>query len=445
MTIESTIPPHDAHAEECVLGIMLTSKEAMYSGIGVLDSENFYSGANQEVFKAIKSLAHRGKPVDIITVSAEVRASGSIEHPATYVSALTMKVAGYVKENFSAWVASIKDQYARREAKRLSSKLSSIDASSDIEVIIGDVETHLGMIRSAMAPDGVRPLSEVIASMVDRVEKPVYIKPGFGRVSEYLSFGPGEVHVVSARPGVGKTAYALNMALNMAHSGHRVIYISLEMTETELGGRLAAMLSQVDSSKIIKMEWSDEERDVVARSSFATDVTDRVMVVDLAYLKINSLFGILDRAVKVHGCEVCVIDYLQLADSSEGGTEYEKTTIISKRVKQATKASGIRTIAVSQLSRPQKTGGKGSFHDDIDDDENRRPRNSDLRGSGQLEQDAHSITHLYYPDAEDNSKLGAVIGKNRGGHRKSILLHYDKRTQYITDQGESYKQDNLPI
>lgn len=411
----SRVPPQAPELEQAILGACIYQGDAFSQLNGILEGEHFYVDAHKMIWWAIEALARRGDPVDLLTVVDQLkkRAELDIAGGAFYLSQLTGKVSSTA--NIEAHARIVQQKFMLRKMIDLSYRLRDIDETDDVFDIMDRVNEDVGKLNAMSATKDPVSAAEIISGIIDNRKQPLYLHFGMGDLDQHVAIGPKDVVVIGARPSVGKTTFALNACMNIARDGHKVLFVSLEMTDQKLGAKVISALTGIDSERITKGEMNEEERGRMALANSENGMwIPRILVEDLSTMKDSQIFGILERAVKRHKCELAVVDYLQLVTANED-SRYEKMTAISIAFKQAAKASGIRLVELSQLKR--RDGA------DVD------PVMSDLRESGQLEADGDIIILL--GREKGSQRLLAKVVKNKTGPIGDVELPFDLLSQRI--------------
>lgn len=409
------LPPQAIELEQAVLGACMLEREALRQVGGILEPEQFYNAAHAELWRIIRDMNQAGESIDILTVTERAMAIGKLDAVggAFYISQLTNKVASSANVEFHARI--IQQKFMLRHLQKLGSKLMALDETEDVFDSIDLANTMIAEVNAVPSTKDPVNAAEVLGRIVDSREKPLYIHMGMGELDKHIRMGPSNVVVVGARPSVGKTTFAVNACMNIARSGHNVLFISLEMNETELTSKIASILTGVDSERITHGDMNEEERARVAKAAAEHGAwTPRIMIEDLSTLKSTQVVGIIQRAVKRHEVKVVVIDYLQCMEG-EGMAPTERMTHISRACKSAAKSTGVRLIELSQLKR----------RDGAEED----PEMSDLREAGQIEADGDIIVMLGRPRGAP--MLRCKVVKNKVGPIGVVEIPFDLQHQRI--------------
>ena len=441
------IPPQATDLEEVVLGAMMIDKKGVDEVIDILHPDVFYKDAHRFIYEAIFILFEESQPVDLLTVSAQLKKSGKLEASGGdfYLIKLTQKVASSAHIEFHARI--ILQKYIQRSLIKISGEIieEAYDEATDVFELLDAAEAKLYDVTQGNLKRSAETAQDLVIQAKKRIEEIAGkegmsgIPSGFDKVDKLTSgWQPSDLIIVAARPGMGKTALTLSMARNMAvNSNIPVAFFSLEMSSVQLITRLISSETGLSSEKLRtgkleKHEW--EQLNVKVKSLEKAPL----FIDDTPSLSIFDLRAKARRLASQHGIKMIMIDYLQLmtaGGSQKGGNREQEISTISRNLKALAKELGVPVIALSQLSRAVETRG-GS----------KRPILSDLRESGAIEQDADIVSFIYRPeyykieewdDEERTPTQGQaefIVAKHRNGGLENIRL------KFIGNQG---KFDNL--
>ena len=440
--VSSRVPPHNLNAEESLLGAMLLSRDAVNAvaeaGVRV---EHFYKPAHQHVFDAIRGLLTGGGPVDPVTVADELRRVGLLEEIGGLDFLLQLQNSTPVIGNATRYAKIVVDTAALRRLIGVASEIAEIAYTEpdDVAKALDDAESRVFAVAEERVVDSTRPIKDLLLLASEELEKRFESKvsltgvpTGFVDLDEtLLGLQPSSLVIVGARPAMGKTAFALNIASHVAQvSNLPVLVFSLEMSHTELTMRFLSSEARVDSKKlrtgaISEAEWS--------RINSAIGRLDN----RLLYLDDNASVTVMEIRAKArrlkakhNGLGLIVIDYLQLMSGNSSESRQLEVSEISRNLKILARELDVPVIALSQLSRR------------LEDRQDKRPQLSDLRESGSLEQDADVVIFLHRPEmfrsekgeAADNSDKGVaevIIGKHRAGPTGTVkLVFFGEHTKF---------------
>ena len=432
------IPPQALDLEEAVLGAMMIDKKGVDDVIDILHPEVFYKEAHQLIYEAIFVLFKNSEPTDLLTVANQLRKTGNLEAVGGdfYLVRLTQKVASSAHIEFHSRI--ILQKYIQRKLISISSDIieEAYDETIDVFDLLDEAETKLFEVTQGNLKKGSESSEGLVAQAIKKIQE-ISNKQGmsgaatgFTRLDELTSgWQPSDLVILAARPGMGKTAFVMSMAKNMAIDfGQPVAIFSLEMSSVQLITRMISSETGISSGKLRKgdlepHEW--EQLNVKVKNLTKAPI----FIDDSPSLSIFDLRAKARRLASQHGIKIIVIDYLQLmtAGTSQkgGGNREQEISTISRNLKALAKELNIPVIALSQLSRAVETRG-GS----------KRPLLSDLRESGAIEQDADIVSFIYRPeyygltewDDEERTPCEGqaefIVAKHRNGGLDNIRLKF---------------------
>lgn len=433
------IPPHSLEAEQSVLGAMIISKEAINTAIEKLYPEDFYKKANEEIFEAIISLFNRNEPVDIITLSEELRKRGTLEKVGgvAYLTDLTGGVATTTNVKYYCDIVKEKSILRRLIESCDNIMAKSYEDSEDVNSIIEEAEKSIFDITQGRHNKGFAPIKDVLLDSFSKMEEMAAregeltgLTTGFIDIDNKLSgLQKSDLILLAARPSMGKTALGINIATNAAiKAGAKVAIFSLEMSKEQLVQRMISAVAHVDLQKIISGRLNEDEWLQIIDSMGPLSQTN-IYIDDTAGISLTEMKAKCRRLKIEKGLDLVLIDYLQLMQL-DGRTENRQQEIsaISRGLKALAKEMECPVIALSQLSRAPELR---SDH---------RPILSDLRESGAIEQDADVVMFLYrdeyYNQDSDKKNIGEVIiAKHRNGPTGNVELVWLKEfTKFVNKE-----------
>ncbi|MDT7831715.1 replicative DNA helicase [Flavobacteriaceae bacterium S356] len=448
------IPPQAVDLEEAVLGAMMIDKKGIDDVIDILHPDAFYEVKHQEVYRVIFELFQESKPIDLLTVSNQLKKNGKLDIVGGdfYLIRLTQKVASSAHIEFHARI--ILQKYIQRKLISISSDIieNAYDETSDVFDLLDNAEAKLFEVTQG----NLKKSSEGAGDLVKQALKKIQdisnqegmsgLATGFTKLDALTSgWQPSDLVIIAARPGMGKTAFVISMAKNMAIDfDHPVAVFSLEMSSVQLITRMISSETGLTSEKLRKgnlepHEW--EQLNVKVKK--LSDAP--IFIDDTPSLSIFDLRAKARRLVSQHGVKIIVIDYLQLmtaGNTGKGGNREQEISTISRNLKALAKELSIPVIALSQLSRAVETRG-GS----------KRPLLSDLRESGAIEQDADIVSFIYRPeyygmtewDDDDHSPCEGqgefIVAKHRNGGLDNIRLKFTGHLAKFSDLEEGFSSE----
>jgi len=430
------IPPQALEMESAVLGAVMLEKQAVNAVIEILKPESFYKDVHQKIYASIQDLFARSEPIDILTVTQNLKKSGELElvGGAYYISQLTDRVASTANVETHARI--IAQKFIQRELIRISNEIikDAFEESTDVFELLDKAEDGLFKVAEGNIKKSYSKMSGVVKEALDGIEAARKntdgvsgVPSGFTKLDRITGgWQRSDMIVLAARPGMGKTAFVLSMARNMAVDYKvPVAVFSLEMSAVQLVNRLISGEAEIEGDKLKRGTLDDQEyqkmHERVTRLSEAPLFID-----DTPGLSVFDLRAKCRRLKAQHGIDMIIIDYLQLMTASgmnKGGNREQEISTISRSIKGLAKELNVPIIALSQLSRSVETRGG-----------DKRPMLSDLRESGAIEQDADIVSFIYRPeyyglteDDEGNALTGIgeiIIAKHRNGGLDTVQLRF---------------------
>ena len=429
------VPPQAIDIEEAVLGAMMVNTDSVDQVMDLLKPDAFYDIKNRCIFEAIYELFNERSPIDMLTVVEKMKQKGTLTDvggPARLAS-LTQKVG--TGANVEYYVRILQQKAIQRNL--IDASYGILKDAFDPSVLVDDLVTNAqDSVYNAISGNLKNPykhVSEVINYSMERIERSQHstgvtgVHSGFHKVDQFtMGWQPGNLIILGARPSVGKTAFALNLARNAAVEFNEPVgFFSLEMTSMELMDRLIATESGISSDKLkgkVKLlpdEWQILEQSAgrIAKAPLYIDETPGITLTEfVAKAK---------RLVREKGVKIIFVDYLQLMHSGKpqvgGFSKVQEVTEISNTLKTTAKELNIPIIALAQLNRNlmNRMGSNG------------KPVLSDLKDSGSIEQDADIVVFLHRPgllglaeDPEEQAKTEVIFAKNRNGQVGSVDMRY---------------------
>lgn len=438
------VPPQATDLEEAVLGAIMLEKDALASIIDVIRPDAFYKEAHQIIFMAITRLFAKGEPVDILTVTNELKFTGELESAGGpfYIAQLTNRVASASNTEFHARI--ILQKFIQRELIRISSEIihDAYEDTTDVFQLLDKAENQLFSVGETNMRRNYLDMQSLVRDAVKRIENAKNqtgqfsgVPSGFTELDRVTAgWQPSDLIIVAARPGMGKTAFVLTMARNVAVDFKKAVAVfSLEMSSVQLVTRLISAEAQLPGDKLRKGNLENYEWEQLnAKISALIDAP--LYIDDTPSLSVFELRAKCRRLKAQHDIQMVVIDYIQLMsagiDRSSGNREQEISTI-SRSLKSLAKELNIPVIALSQLNRS------------VEQRPNKKPLLSDLRESGAIEQDADMVVFIYRPEYynqnvdEGGASLAGhaeiSIAKHRNGALKDVPLRFISKYAKFTD------------
>lgn len=431
------VQPQAIPLEEAVLGALMLDRDALPMVMDALRPESFYLEAHQHIYRAIIRLFERSNPVDLLTVTEELRSGGDLDKVGGpyYLVELSNRVASAANIEYHARI--IAQKHIQRELISVSTKTikNAYEDTTDVFDLLDEAEKGLFAITQnnlSRSYESMGTLSSKVLKMIEEVSKKsdglTGVPTGFTDLDRLTSgWQPSDLIIVAARPGMGKTSFVLAVTLNAARDFNKgVALFSLEMASTQLVQRLISMEAEISGSKMRNgkledYEWQQLQSTVEKLNSVP------IYIDDTPAINIFELRAKCRRLKQQHDIQLVIIDYLQLmtggGESTKNGNREQEISSISRALKSLAKELSVPVIALSQLSRAVETRG-GS----------KRPQLSDLRESGAIEQDADIVSFIYRPeyyqileDENGQSLKGIaeyIVAKHRNGALDTVKLKF---------------------
>ncbi len=429
------IPPHNIEAEQSVLGCMLLSKDAIFVAAERLKADDFYKESHRKIFNSMLELSENGEPVDLITLSELLRTKKIIEQVggAVYLTALTEAVP--TTSNISHYCNIVEEKSILRRLIQASSNILSIayESKDEVEDILDSAERMIFEIAQKRRVENYYHIKDILLSTFEHIEE-LYnseggitgVPTGFSDLDEITSgFQPSDLILIAARPSMGKTSFALNIAQNAAiRFGIPVAIFSLEMSKEQLVQRMLCSESNVDSHRLRTGRLQDEDWPRLARAM--GPLSEAPIYIDdtpgITSLEIRAKA----RRLKLEkGLGLIIIDYLQLMSGrSNAENRQQEISEVSRSLKALARELSVPVVALSQLSRAPEMRA------------DHRPVLSDLRESGSQEQDSDLVAFLYRddyynPDSDKKNIAEVIIAKQRNGPTGTVeLVWLSKYTKF---------------
>ncbi|MFD1418182.1 replicative DNA helicase [Companilactobacillus keshanensis] len=436
------IPPNDKDAEQAVLGAVFLSQDALIEAMEYVEAEDFYQHANQLVFQAMVNLNDQESPVDVVTVQNELDRLNQVEDigGVSYLAELANAVPTAANTSYYARIVKNKAVLRRLINAGTTIVSRSFEESDDLDTIIDQSEKDIMEVSENRNHQGFRKISDVVKSSFNEIDK-LYgedtdvtgLSTGYKDLDSLTTgLHKDELIILAARPGVGKTAFALNLAQNAATKDQATVAIfSLEMGAEQLVNRMICSEGSIDANSLRTGQLDENQWNslVVAMGSLSRT---NVYIDDTPGVKMAEIRSKCRRLLKESGkLDLVIIDYLQLIEGTGQENRQQEVSVISRNLKKLAKELHVPIIALSQLSRG------------VEQRQDKRPMLSDIRESGSIEQDADIVAFLYRDDyyrdedGDDNSEpqdqedqdvgeVEVIVSKNRSGPRGTAKLLFVK-------------------
>ena len=431
------VPPHDVEAEQAVLGSMLTDKDAVISAIEILKIDDFYRTDNKSIYEAIMNLYNRAEPIDIITVKAELESLGKFEQVGglEYLASLPDKVP--TTANAIKYIKIVEEKSTLRNLIKTANEIIELgyDPTEDVSDIMEGAEKKIFNIMQNKDKKSYSPIKDVLVDSFTQLEE-LYnrkqhitgVPSGFVELDyKTAGFHGSDLVLIAARPAMGKTAFALNIATNAAvRANVPVAIFSLEMSKEQLVNRILCSEAMVDSNKVRTGKLEEDDWTKLAGSIGPLSEAE-IYIDDTPGISITEIRAKCRKLKLEKNIGMVVIDYLQLVQGTNkrGSSREQEISEISRSLKILAKEISVPVIALSQLSRAAEQRP------------DHRPMLSDLRESGAIEQDADIVMFLYRDDyynkdSEKKDIAEVIIAKHRGGSTGTVeLLWLGSYTKFV--------------
>jgi len=422
------IPPHSKEAEQSLLGGLLQDQNAVPGVLEILKGDDFFIPSHRKIFRAIAELFEENQPIDLVTVAEKLRTKGELEAVggATYLAQLTDRVVS--AEHATAYAKLIADKALLRRLIEISGKIVGwcYENPENVDEVLDRAEASIFSLSEARIQSSYFSIESIVKENLLRIEALKNRQEIVTGVPSHFTdldrltagFQKGDLIIIAGRPGMGKTAFALNIARNVAvESEIPVAFFSLEMSKEQIGMRLMCMEARVDSQKLRTGFISQEE---CARLMATGQVFMRapIFVDDQPAITPLELRAKARRIMSERGLGLLIVDYLQLMRITERVERREQEiSEISRSLKALAKELNIPVIALSQLNRK------------VEERHDKRPQLSDLRESGAIEQDADVIIFLYrdevyHKDTNDKGIVEVLVRNQRNGPTGELKLSF---------------------
>ena len=441
------LPPQALELEQAVLGAMMIDKKGVDDVIDILTEETFYKPEHQTIYSAIYGLFKDSQPIDLLTVSDRLIKDGNLQQAGgdVYLISLTQKVSSSAHIEFHARI--VLQKYIQRKLIGISNDIiqEAYDETTDVFDLLDSAEAKLfevsqgSLKRSSETAEGLVAQALQKIEDISKTEGMSGVPSGFSKLDNLTAgWQPSDLVILAARPGMGKTAFVMSMAKNMAiNFDIPVAIFSLEMSSVQLITRMISSETGISSGKLKKGDLEPHEwQQLNIKVKKLSDAP--IFIDDTPSLSIFDLRAKARRLVSQHNVKIVIIDYLQLMTAGNinkgGGNREQEISTISRNLKALAKELEIPVIALSQLSRAVETRG-GS----------KRPMLSDLRESGAIEQDADIVSFIFRPEYYGNTEWDdddhtpcegqaeLIIAKHRNGGLENVRLKFTGHLALFSD------------
>lgn len=436
---QDRMPPQNIEAEQAVLGSIFLEPDEIINAREVIEAKDFYQRRHQLIFQAMINLYDRNINIDLVTLKTEIETTNSMEDIGGINYLVELSQASPYPGNIQHYAKIVSDQSLLRNLIQAGNKIvaSAYDQDEQITDIVEDAEKSILEVSEKRSSTGFKKISDIVQETYQRVdqlsqqtEAITGLPTGYPALDAMTAgFQPEELIILAARPAMGKTAFALNIAQNVGTKTDKAVAIfSLEMGAESLVSRMICAEGSIESSHLKTGQMTDDDWSnfIVATGSLARA---NIYIDDTPGIKVSEIRARCRRlAMETKNLGLILIDYLQLIEANTRESRQQQISEISRNLKKLAKELKVPVIALSQLSR------------DVEKRDNKRPVLSDLRESGAIEQDADIVSFLYREDyyqrqgddADDSNQAGVdnvievIIEKNRSGARGTVELLFIK-------------------
>ena len=431
------VPPHSREAEESLLGAVLLSPDAANDVMDRVHPEDFYVPAHQSIFEAMRRLYDNNQAIDAVTLAEELRRTGELEKVGgvPYLTRLVDVVP--VTSNIDHYADIVEENARRRELIRAGAAITNIafDLDEEIHTVMDRAEQSVLSVAERRASQSMIEVGPLFAEVLERIEQleqqgseVTGLATGFRDLDKKLAgLQPANLVIIAARPAMGKSALTMNIATNVALQQKPVALFSLEMSKEEIVQRILASVGRVDSMKLRSGQLGPLWQRVVDAASRMYQAP--IYIDDSPIVTVTDIRAKCRRLKRKKGLALVIVDYLQLMQGTARENRQQEIAEISRSLKNLARELDVPVIGLSQLNRS------------LEAREDKRPRLSDLRESGSLEQDADVVMFIYrheyyHPEDQENKGLAEIIvAKHRSGSTGTVRMTFLPEFTRFADLG----------
>lgn len=447
--VQERIPPHNTEAEQAVLGAIFLEPDSFSIASEILMPEDFYRVSHQRIFKAMFDLFEQGEPIDIVTVTTVLKNSQTLDEVGgvAYLNELADSVP--TAANITYYRDIVEEKAILRRLIRTATDIVkfSFENEGNVDEVLNEAEKNILEVSSRGNVTDFKAIGDVLVEVYSNIEELTKsdgevtgLATGYRDLDRITSgFQKNDLIIIAARPSMGKTAFALNIAQNIAtRTDENVAIFSLEMGADQLVSRMLCAEGNIDSQRLRTGSLTDEDWGKLAMAMGSLSNAG-IFIDDSPGIRVSEIRSKCRRLKQEHGLGMIIIDYLQLIQGSPGASENRQQEVseISRSLKGLARELNVPLIALSQLSRG------------VEQRQDKRPMMSDLRESGSLEQDADIVGFLYRDDyynedSENDSKIEIIISKQRNGPTGTVELAFVKEYNKFVDLDHRYSPEDIP-
>jgi replicative DNA helicase len=442
-------PPHNIEAEQAVIGAVFLEPEALSRASELLVPEDFYRASHQRIFRSMLNLSDKGDPIDLVTITTALSNAKVLDEVGgvSYLSDLANSVPTAANIEYYSRIVEEKALLRRLIHTATDIVTTSFSREDEIEEVLNEAEKNILDVSHRKNAGAFKNIKDVLIEVYDNIEQLHHhnadvtgIATGFRDLDHITSgFQRNDLIIIAARPSVGKTAFALNIAQNIGiHTQENVAIFSLEMGAEQLVSRMLCAEGNIDAQRLRtgSLEAEDWSKLTMAMGSLSNA---GIFIDDTPGIRVNDIRSKCRRLKQEHGLGMILIDYLQLIQGSANSKENRQQEVseISRSLKGLARELNVPLIALSQLSRG------------VESRQDKRPMMSDLRESGSIEQDADIVGFLYRDDyydqeSEKQNIIEIIISKQRNGPVGTVELAFVKEFNKFVDLDHRYQESDIP-
>ncbi|KGP73202.1 DNA helicase [Pontibacillus yanchengensis Y32] len=442
-------PPHNIEAEQAVLGAIFLEPQSIATATEVLMPDDFYRASHQRIYEAMVSLSEKGEPIDLVTVTTALSNMKTLDEigGVSYLSDLANSVPTAANIEYYTKIVEEKSILRRLIKTATSIVASGFSDEGEVESVLNDAEKSILEVAQRKDSGRFKNIKDVLIEVYDNIEQLHHhdeevtgVPTGFRDLDGMTSgFQKNDLIIIAARPSVGKTAFALNIAQNVAtHTGENVAIFSLEMGAEQLVMRMLCAEGNINAQSLRTghLETEDWGKLTMAMGSLSNA---GIFIDDTPGIRVNEIRSKCRRLKQEHGLGMILIDYLQLiqGDGNSKENRQQEVSEISRALKGLARELNVPLIALSQLSRG------------VESRQDKRPMMSDIRESGSIEQDADIVGFLYRDDyyeqdSERQNIIEIILAKQRNGPVGTVELAFVKEYNKFVDLDHRYDESDIP-
>ncbi|MFC4387803.1 replicative DNA helicase [Gracilibacillus marinus] len=447
--LQGRTPPHNIEAEQAVLGAIFLEPESLSTASEILLPEDFYRASHQITFRVMMTLADKGEPIDLVTVTTSLQNSKQLDDVGgvSYLSDLANAVP--TAANVAYYCRIVEEKSILRRLIRTATDIvtDSFSKEDEVEAVLNESERRILEVSNRKNASAFKNIKDVLIGVYDNIDQlhkqsgeVTGIATGFRDLDKITSgFQRNDLIIVAARPSVGKTAFALNIAQNVAiRTDENVAIFSLEMGAEQLVSRMICAEGNIDAQRLRTGSLEDEDWRKLSLAMGSLSNAG-IYIDDTPGIRVSEIRSKCRRLKQEHGLGMILIDYLQLIQGSVNSKENRQQEVseISRSLKGLARELNVPLIALSQLSRG------------VESRQDKRPMMSDLRESGSIEQDADIVGFLYRDDyydkeSEKQNIIEIIIAKQRNGPVGTVELAFVKEYNKFVDLDHRYQESDIP-